>query len=86
MIFWMGRGRPLSVRNSSKKEAWGREAKALFSIARFSRTPGEVRFAGRALGADTEAVLGAVEGGSAGGPDDGVEAGSGRETSRGASA
>ena len=27
-------------------------------IARFSRTPGEVRFAGRALGADTDAVLG----------------------------
>ena len=26
-------------------------------IARFSRTPGEVRFAGRPLGADTEAVL-----------------------------
>ena len=26
-------------------------------IARFSRTPGEVRFAGRSLGADTEAVL-----------------------------
>ncbi len=29
-------------------------------IARFSRTPGEVRFAGRALGADTDAVLGEV--------------------------
>ena len=27
-------------------------------IARFSRTPGEVRFAGRALGVDTDAVLG----------------------------
>ncbi len=29
-------------------------------IARFSRTPGEVRFAGRALGADTDAVLSEV--------------------------
>ena len=29
-------------------------------IARFSRTPGEVRFVGRALGVDTDAVLGEV--------------------------
>ena len=27
-------------------------------VARLSRTPGEVRFVGRALGADTDAVLG----------------------------
>ena len=30
-------------------------------IARFSRTPGEVRFAGRALGADTEAIVAALD-------------------------
>lgn len=30
-------------------------------IARFSRTPGDVRFAGRALGADTESVLAELE-------------------------
>ncbi|MGZ4675193.1 MAG: CaiB/BaiF CoA transferase family protein [Acidimicrobiia bacterium] len=46
-------------------------------IARFSRTPGEIRGAGRALGADTEAVLAELD-----------EAGDdpGRETPRGASA
>jgi crotonobetainyl-CoA:carnitine CoA-transferase CaiB-like acyl-CoA transferase len=49
-------------------------------IARFSRTPGEIRSAGRPLGADTDEVLAELDRGSGGG------AGSGRETPRGASA
>ena len=47
-------------------------------IARFSRTPGEVRFAGRALGADTEAVQARLDAASV--------AASEPETSRGGSA
>jgi crotonobetainyl-CoA:carnitine CoA-transferase CaiB-like acyl-CoA transferase len=49
-------------------------------IARFSRTPGEIRGAGRALGADTDAVLAELDARA----DD--DAGRGRETPRGASA
>ena len=48
-------------------------------IARFSRTPGEIRGAGRALGADTEAVLAELDDRDRARP-------VGRETPRGASA
>ncbi|MEP6625361.1 MAG: CoA transferase [Acidimicrobiia bacterium] len=54
-------------------------------IARFSRTPGEVRFAGRPLGADTDAVLAAVDNASDEAPSR-VADGTAREPSRGASA
>jgi len=47
-------------------------------IARFSRTPGEVRFAGRALGADTDAVGALIDQAGRSAPE--------RETPRGASA
>ncbi len=43
-------------------------------IAGFSRTPGEVRFAGRALGADTDAVLAELEAKPGDSADDGADA------------
>jgi crotonobetainyl-CoA:carnitine CoA-transferase CaiB-like acyl-CoA transferase len=48
-------------------------------VARLSRTPGEVRHAGRPLGADTDDVLAEL-------PDRGEDPGPGRDTSRGGSA
>jgi len=60
-------------------------------VARLSRTPGKVRHVGRALGADTEAVLNALDGDGSPwldtGEHDGTRRdGSGRDASRGGSA